>query len=104
MRNISLLIYALQESKYNLLFSAMNDRIHQPYRAKLIPGFYEAVEEAYAAGAWGAAISGSGSTVIALCSSYEDEIAKAMKCVFDKKNVKCRTMTALISRQGAHVV
>jgi homoserine kinase len=104
MRSISLLIYALQEGKYNLLFSAMNDRIHQPYRAKLIPGFYEAVEKAYEAGAWGAVISGSGSTVLALCSSYEEEIAKAMKSVFDKQNVKCRTMTSFISRQGAEII
>jgi homoserine kinase len=44
---------------------AMEDRLHQPYRAKLIPALPELIKAARANGAYGAALSGGGPSVIA---------------------------------------
>jgi homoserine kinase len=62
----ALLVSALTTGRTDLLRSAMEDRLHQPYRAPLIPGFAAALEGALAAGAVGACLSGSGSTLLAL--------------------------------------
>lgn len=43
----------------------MHDEVHSPWRLPLIPGGADAMEAARAEGAWGVAISGSGSGLIA---------------------------------------
>jgi homoserine kinase len=47
----------------------MRDRLHQAVRSRHIPGFAEAVEAGLDAGALGVCISGSGPTVLGLCSN-----------------------------------
>lgn len=101
--NISLLIHALHTGQYRLLREAMEDTIHQPYRAELIPGFNDVVESAKNAGAWGCAISGSGSTIIAFCSENENEIAEAMKDTFRLHSVDSVSMITGISDDGVRL-
>lgn len=103
LRNISLLIFALQSGRYEFLGEAMGDRIHQPYRAELIPGFYDAVRAAKDTGAYSCAISGSGSTVIALADKNEGEIAEMMRDVFQRRGIKSRSVITGISSRGAYV-
>ncbi len=52
-----------------LLREAMDDRLHQPYRLPQLPGSTELIETAYAHGAAGAALSGAGPSVLAICDS-----------------------------------
>ncbi len=55
-------------------FGAMlKDRLHQPYRFSLIPNADRVIEAAYQAGALGAALSGSGSTLIAFCRKADNK-------------------------------
>jgi len=103
LRNISLLTLAFQSGNYGLLREAMKDRIHQPYRAELIPGFFDVVKAAEEKGAFGCAISGSGSTVIALCNENADEIADAMMSVFESRSIKCRSIQTQISGRGSYI-
>ena len=51
---------------YALLGRAIDDRIAEPARAALLPGFREAKQAALAAGALGSSISGGGPTAFAL--------------------------------------
>ncbi len=64
MRQVSLLITALEEREPELLRWAFEDRIHQPYRAPLVPGMYELFEEAIKLGAYGGVLSGAGPTLL----------------------------------------
>ena len=66
-----LLITGFLTQDWPLIGQAMEDRIHQPYRAPLIPGLEEALKAARAAGALGAALSGAGPTVLALAIEEE---------------------------------
>ena len=61
-----LLIEAFIREEYSLLKEGMRDLLHQNQRAVLIPGMLETLEAAFQAGAYGAALSGSGPTLIAL--------------------------------------
>lgn len=70
----------------SLLALGFEDELHIPYRLPLIPGAAAAIEEARAAGAWAATISGSGSGLIAVCSpDTADRVAAAMADAFRRE-------------------
>ncbi len=54
--------------KLEWLAEAMNDRMHQPYRSQIFPQLPGLIDAAQRAGAYGAALSGAGSTVLAFCA------------------------------------
>lgn len=62
----SLLTAALASGRLDLIATAMKDRLHQPYRAPLVPGMSRILEEATQHGALGVALSGAGPTLLAL--------------------------------------
>lgn len=76
----ALLTAALLENRPELLPFALEDKLHQPYRAKLIPGLPAVFAAGEAAGAYKCIISGSGSTLLAYASPEKDGdvIGKAM--------------------------
>ncbi len=75
---------ALLENRPELLQYALEDKLHQPYRAKLIPGLTEVFAAGKKAGAYQCIISGSGSTLLAYASPEVDGdgIGKAMVDAF----------------------
>jgi homoserine kinase len=75
----ALLVAALGQGRFDLLREAVADRLHQPYRAPLLPGMLEVLEAGYAAGALACFLSGAGSTVLALADGREQEIGAAMQ-------------------------
>jgi homoserine kinase len=58
-----------------------DDRLHQPYRQKLVPGMERCLRLRHP-GLLGVAISGSGSSVIAFAQTHEKEIAETLKQIF----------------------
>jgi homoserine kinase len=75
----ALWVAALTQSRYELLRLATQDRIHQPYRSKLIGGFDELVAAALQVGARGAFLSGAGSSIAAVADGAHAQIADAMR-------------------------
>ncbi|MEP0868408.1 homoserine kinase [Trichocoleus desertorum AS-A10] len=69
--HLGLLVRALETGNGKWLRAALQDRIHQPYRQTLIPGYTAVQDTAIAAGAYGLVISGAGPTLLALTSSQE---------------------------------
>jgi len=99
-----LLARALETGRTGHLADLMDDRLHQPYRAKLVPGLREALAAAVKAGAAGAALSGSGPSVFAFVEG--DRAAKvgaAMKRAFAKKRVASRWLALDVDHQGVRI-
>ena len=65
----ALLATAVITSDASLLRTAMDDRLHQPFRLPLLPGSARLIDAAYEHGAAGAALSGAGPSVLAICDS-----------------------------------
>jgi homoserine kinase len=65
----ALLATAIMTSDAGLLRRAMDDRLHQPYRLARLEGAAALIAEAYERGAAGAALSGAGPSVLAICDS-----------------------------------
>jgi homoserine kinase len=65
----ALLATSILTSDAALLRTAMDDRLHQPYRLPLLPGAARLIDLAYELGAAGACLSGAGPSVLAICDS-----------------------------------
>ncbi len=91
----SLLVAALASGRIDLIRYAMKDRIHEPYRAALIPGMAEILRDAVNHGAVSTALSGAGPTLLALIeadSSRKDELERFLLDTMDKEGVKANTI------------
>ena len=99
----ALTIAALTAGDWPLLREAMRDRIHQPYRAPLIPGFDEILALA-APGLLGVALSGAGPTVFALAKPVDAEnVGRAIANIFQKHGVKATPMIVNIDTEGRFI-
>ncbi len=65
------MVRALETGDAELLGAACHDKLHEPYRAKLIPDYDSLRTAALEAGAYAFMISGSGSTMIAVADGDE---------------------------------
>ena len=101
---IALLVHALQNRRYDLLATAMDDRLHQPYRAALVPGMADAIAAVYAAGALGVALSGSGPTLLAITREANRAIIAALHNTFQRYGVACQTRLLQADTTGAVVI
>jgi len=100
----ALLVAAVCNGEFPALAVAMEDRLHQPYREALVPGFSEAVAAARRAGAWGVALSGAGSSLLALCPPERAEaVGEAMRAAVGRHGVSSRWLLSSLDVQGTVV-
>ena len=69
---------AFASREYEKLVGCFDDRLHQPFRQKLVPFLAPVIEAASRAGALGGWLSGSGSTVTCIGLGASGRIADAM--------------------------
>lgn len=104
--NVAGLIAGLFQEDFELIGRSLRDVIAEPYRATLIPGFYEVKEAVKAAGALGMGISGSGPTLFTLSRGVEasESIIKAAQEVYDSIGLGVDTYHSAINVRGAYVL
>jgi homoserine kinase len=83
----ALFVAALEDRRYDLLWDAMQDRLHQSARESLIPGLAEVLALPRMPGLLGIALSGAGPSAIALATGRYDEIGKAIARCFEKQGL-----------------
>ena len=100
----ALLVDALREGRGDDLREAMTDRLHQPYRLPALP-HAPLIEAAVAAGAYGAALSGAGSSLLALCAlAAAPTVAAAMRAAAADLRVPGQVVPLAIDRRGLVVI
>ncbi len=97
----ALLIAALAGGRTDLLGEATQDRLHQPYRERLVPGLRAVFAAARKAGAYGVALSGSGPAVLAFGDA--PGIGEAMAAAFRAAGAGCRFINVEIDADGTVV-
>ena len=103
----SMLVAALTRGNERYLRLGLDDALHQPYRAELIPGMYEVFKAARRAGAVGATLSGAGPCLIAYVLErrhVEEAVGKAMLEAFRKHDVEARILTLDLDTHGAQIL
>ena len=103
---VGAIVAALATGDYALLGRAIDDRIAEPARAALLPGFREAKQAALDAGALGSSISGSGPSAFALVrgSASGDRVAAAMSAAYTICGQRSNVTVCGIDRTGARVL
>jgi len=89
---------------FEALRHTTGDRLHEQYRATLIPGYDEVKKSALDAGALSFNISGAGPTVFAFAVKNEKEIGEAMKKAFEKNGQKATVEIMQIENEGVKIV
>jgi len=93
-------IRALETGDEGLLEEVNQDRLHEPYRSKLIPDYEQLRERSLEAGACSFIISGSGSTMLAICGNEDvaQDVVSAVKGMVEGLQVRICAASAT----GAH--
>lgn len=103
----SMLVAALTRGNERYLRLGLDDALHQPYRAELIPGMYDVFKAARRAGAASATLSGAGPCLIAYVLERrhaEEAVGKAMLEAFRKHDVDARILTLDLDTHGAQIL
>ena len=96
---------AVSRRDHRLLASAMEDRMHQPGRSRAYPYLNPAIAAAKSSGAWGAALSGAGGSVIAVAPGARvDEVGDAMVEAARASGVAGVALALKAAPRGATVV
>jgi homoserine kinase len=105
--NLGTLVGALYRDDLPLLGRSIDDRLIEPVRARLIPGFAAVKQAALDAGALGCSISGSGPSLFALSDDERaaGRIGDAMQSAFGREaGLASDVYLGRVARRGARVV
>ena len=102
--HLSLLLKGLETGNTEWLTEALKDKLHQPYRTKLIKGYDRIYDNVINAGGYGMVISGAGPTLLAMSNaSVESDVITTMKQTWESFGVKPIVKSLDIQTEGAKV-
>ena len=102
--HLGLLLRGLETGKGEWLQAALQDRIHQPYRQALIPGYERVQTAALKAGAYGVVISGAGPTILALAQSHTaTAVSEAIALAWSEQDFAVTVHVLQLDQKGAIV-
>jgi homoserine kinase len=103
---VASLVAALGSGDWELLRRSVDDRIAEPARAALLPGFVPAKQAALEAGAFGCSISGSGPTAFAFSDGDDAarRIGEAMVRAYGSVGVEATARVGAVDGAGARLV
>jgi homoserine kinase len=102
LQRTALLAATCFSGNFDLFPDLFQDKLHQPYREKLVPGI-ERCLKLRRDGLLGTAISGSGSSVIAFATRNEQEIGEALQEIFAEEGLRAEVRVTSADNQGAWV-
>ena len=102
LQRTSLLAATCFSGRFELFPELFDDKLHQPYRQKLVPGM-ERCLRLRRPGLLGVAISGSGSSVIAFTSRDELKVAEELQQIFTEEGVQTEALFTSADNNGAGV-
>jgi homoserine kinase len=100
-QRVCLLLAGLQAGRLDVLGSALDDRLHQPYRRRLFPWMETVIEAARAAGALGCVLSGAGPSLLAAVGGEAGPVARAMEAALSAAGVRGDARTFTVDTGGA---
>lgn len=104
--NLGALVAGLFSGDLGLIARALEDKVAEPVRAPLVPGFAAAKKAALDHGALGCSLSGSGPSIFALCKDHEsaERVSIAMAKSLRAQNLECDSLVSAVGAAGARVL
>lgn len=106
LKHTAMLVQAVNTHDEKLMKIALDDKLHQPYREKLVPGLKE-IKEAlrHEENVMGVVISGAGPSVLVISYGNNlNKIRETVSNVWDDMNVKSKILTLQVEENGAQVI
>ena len=104
LQRTALFAAALAEQRYDLLWEAMRDSLHQARRESLLPGIKEALGIEKRNGLLGVALSGAGPSIVALVNEDAKEIGKQIADCFKKQKIQSTVRLLEADNEGCRVI
>ena len=105
-KRLAMFIEAVNTKDAELMKYALQDKLHQPYRMKLVPGLDKILENLkHEENVLGCVLSGAGPAIIVISQKNDlDKIKSIVKETWEDMNVKVNLLTLPIEPQGAQIV
>jgi homoserine kinase len=102
-QRVALFLAALQAGQPELLQTAMEDRLHEPYRQRLFPWMPAVATAAREAGALGCVLSGAGPSLLAPVADAAARVADAMTRAITSAGIPASARVLGVDTVGATV-
>jgi len=103
LKRVALITSIFATGDFSLLRGLFDDKLHQPYRKKLIPMLDDVIAAGVEAGALAGWLSGSGSSIMCLTEQKEKAVSEAMAGVFARQRIRCETHILTADNDGTRV-
>lgn len=97
----TMLLTALLTGQDDLLSLGMEDRMHQPYRGKLIPGFERIGQVLYDCGVLGFYLSGAGPSIMGLTREDDQEVIEKIRTFMTDELPGWQVLVLHLEEKGA---
>lgn len=105
-KRLAMFVEAVNKKDANLIKLAMQDKLHQPYRMKLVPGLEKISENLrHEENVLGCVLSGAGPTILIVSHKNNlDRIHNIVKETWNNLNIKAELKVVNVEQNGAQIV
>ena len=105
-KRLAMFIEAVHTKDSELMRLALQDRLHQPYRMKLVPGLGAIIENLkHFENVLGCVLSGAGSSILIISEKTNlDKMRSVVKETWADQNIKCEIKTLSVENNGAQII
>ena len=105
-QRVGMFIQAVNNGDSELMKLALQDRLHQPYRMKLVPGLDKIIENLkHVESVLGCVLSGAGSSILVISEKNNlEKIRTIVKESWSEQNIKADIKTLSIEQNGAKII
>lgn len=105
-KHLAMLIEAVNTADEKLMKIALQDKLHQPYREKLVPGMKDIMEAfKHEDGVLGCVLSGAGPSMLIISHKYDlDKIKSTVREIWEPQSIKVDIRTLKVEENGAEIL
>jgi len=105
-KRLAMFVEAVKTKDAELMRLALQDKLHQPYRMKLVPGLNSIIDNLkHFDSVLGCVLSGAGSSILIISEKNNlDKIRGIVKDTWAEQNIKCETKTLSVEKNGAQII
>lgn len=105
-KRLAMFVHAIHTKDSELMKLALQDRLHQPYRMKLVPGLDKIIDNLkHFDNVLGCVLSGAGSSILIISEKNNvDKIKEVVHDTWADQNIKCNIKTLSVENNGAQII
>lgn len=105
-KRLAMFVQAVHTKDSELMKLALQDRLHQPYRMKLVPGLDKIIDNLrHFDNVLGCVLSGAGSSILVISVRNDlDKIRTIVRDTWADQNIKCDIKTLSVENNGAQII